>query len=45
MNNFLLNEGYENLNNLFTSGKGSKIYINNKEYLDLSLCWNTFTWA
>ena len=38
MNNFLLNEGYEDLNNLFTSGKGSNIYINNKRYLDLSLC-------
>ncbi len=41
MNNFLLNEGYENLNNLFTSGKGSKIYINNKKFLDLSLCAGT----
>ena len=38
MNNFLLNEGYNDLNNLFTSGKGSSIYINNKKYLDLSLC-------
>ncbi len=38
MNNFLLNEGYDDLNNLFTSGKGSNIYINNKKYLDLSLC-------
>ena len=38
MNNFLLNEGYEDLNNLFTSGKGSNLYINNKKYLDLSLC-------
>ena len=25
------------LDNLFTSGKGSNIFINNKEYLDLSL--------
>ena len=38
MNNLLLNEGYNDLNNLFTSGKGSSIYINNKKYLDLSLC-------
>ena len=38
MNNFLLNEGYDDLNNLFTSGKGSNIYIKNKRYLDLSLC-------
>ena len=38
MSNLILNEGYENLNNLFTSGKGSNIYINNKKYLDLSLC-------
>ncbi len=38
MNNFLLNEGYDDLNNLFTSGKGSNIYIKNKMYLDLSLC-------
>jgi glutamate-1-semialdehyde 2,1-aminomutase len=38
MNNFLLNEGYDDLNNLFTSGKGSNIYIDNKKYLDLSLC-------
>ena len=38
MKNFLLNEGYEDLNNLFTSGKGSNIYINKKKYLDLSLC-------
>ena len=38
MNNYLLNEGYDNLNNLFTSGVGSNIFINNKKYLDLSLC-------
>ena len=38
MNNFLLNEGYDDLNNLFTSGKGSNIYIKNKMFLDLSLC-------
>ena len=38
MNNFLLNEGYNDLKNLLTSGKGSNIYINNKKYLDLSLC-------
>jgi len=38
MNNFLLNEGYNDLNNLFTSGIGSNIYINNKKFLDLSLC-------
>ena len=38
MNNFLLNEGYDGLDNLFTSGKGSNIYIKNKRYLDLSLC-------
>ena len=38
MNNFLLNEGYDSLDNLFTSGKGSNIYIKNKRYLDLSLC-------
>ena len=38
MNNFLLNEGYDTLENLFTSGKGSNIYIKNKRYLDLSLC-------
>tara|TARA_Y100000389_G_scaffold102894_1_gene99731 strand:+ start:1100 stop:2329 length:1230 start_codon:yes stop_codon:yes gene_type:complete len=38
MNNFLLNEGYDDLNNLLTSGKRSNIYINNKKYLDLSLC-------
>ncbi len=38
MNNFLLNEGYDDLNDLFTSGEGSNIYINKKKYLDLSLC-------
>jgi glutamate-1-semialdehyde 2,1-aminomutase len=38
MNNFLLNEGYDDLKNLLTSGKGSNIYIDNKKYLDLSLC-------
>lgn len=38
MKNYILNEGYEDLNNLFTSAKGSNIYINNKKYLDLSLC-------
>ena len=38
VSNLILNEGYENLNNLFTSGKGSNIYINNKKYLDLSMC-------
>ena len=37
MKNFLLNEGYNNLENLFTSGKGSEIYIKKKKYLDLSL--------
>jgi glutamate-1-semialdehyde 2,1-aminomutase len=38
MKNFILNEGYDNLSNLFSAGKGSNIYINNKKYLDLSLC-------
>jgi len=38
MQNFLYNEGYDNLNNLFSSGKGSNIYINKKKFLDLSLC-------
>ena len=38
MNNFLLNEGYDDLNDLFTSGEGSNIYINKKKYLDLLLC-------
>lgn len=38
MNNFLLNEGYDDLNDLFTSGEGSNIYIHKKKYLDLSLC-------
>jgi|TARA_B100001093_G_scaffold427282_1_gene421564 glutamate-1-semialdehyde 2,1-aminomutase len=38
MKNLILNEGYDNLNNLFTSGKGSNIFVNNKKYLDLSLC-------
>ena len=37
MKNLLLNEGYQELNNYFTSGKGSKIYIKKREYLDLSL--------
>ena len=38
MKNYILNEGYDSLDNLFTSGKGSNIFINNKKYLDLSLC-------
>lgn len=38
MQNFIKNEGYNNLNNLFSSGKGSDIFINNKKFLDLSLC-------
>ena len=37
MKNFLSNEGYDNLNNLLTSGKGSFVSINNRKYLDLSL--------
>ena len=37
MQNFIKNEGYNNLNNLFSSGKGSDIFINNKKFLDLSL--------
>ena len=38
MKNLLLNEGYEDFNNLFTSAKGSNVYINKTKYLDLSLC-------
>ena len=38
MQNFIKNEGYNNLNNLFSSGKGSDIFINNRKFLDLSLC-------
>ena len=38
----LLNEGYDK-NIKVSKGLKSKIYINNKEYIDLSfLCWNTF---
>ena len=37
MKNLLLNEGYQELNNYFTSGKGSKNLYKKREYLDLSL--------
>lgn len=37
-NKYLLNEGYGNKNQLFTSGHGSHIYIGKKKYIDLSLC-------
>ena len=36
--NFIMNEGYEKRDYLFTKGLGSNIYINNKKYLDLSFC-------
>ena len=36
-NSYLINEGYQNNNNLFESGKGSKIVLNGKSFLDLSL--------
>ena len=32
----LINEGYQNNNGLFDSGKGSKIILNGKSFLDLS---------
>lgn len=36
--NYILNEGYENSNNLFSSAKNSNIFINKKKIIDLSLC-------
>lgn len=36
MPNHILNEGYENSSIAFEKGKGSKIYIKNKKYIDLS---------
>jgi glutamate-1-semialdehyde 2,1-aminomutase len=36
--NYIMNEGYDNIQNLFSSGIGSKIQINRKKFLDLSLC-------
>ncbi len=36
--NYLLNEGYHLNNDIIHKGKGSKIFINNKEILDLSFC-------
>ena len=38
MQNFIKNEGYSKLSNLFSSGNGSDIFINKKKFLDLSLC-------
>ena len=36
MTNYLLNEGYTDNRYIFEKGLGSKIYINNSEYIDLS---------
>ena len=33
-----MNEGYETSKDAFHSGKGSKIFIKKKQFLDLSLC-------
>lgn len=38
MQSYIKNEGYSNLKNLFSSGKGSNIFIKKKKFLDLSLC-------
>tara|TARA_B110000971_G_scaffold92799_1_gene95456 strand:+ start:798 stop:2033 length:1236 start_codon:yes stop_codon:yes gene_type:complete len=40
-NQTIMNEGYEDKDNLFTKGIGSNIYIKNKKYLDLSFCAGT----
>ena len=36
--NYILNEGYGDNKNLFSSGTGSNIFVGKKKYLDLSLC-------
>lgn len=36
--NFIMNEGYQDIRDLFSSGKGSNIFLKKKKYLDLSLC-------
>ena len=38
MRSYIKNEGYSDLKNLFSSGKGSNIFIKKKKFLDLSLC-------
>ncbi len=36
--NFVMNEGYQDKNNLFSYGKGSSIFLKKRKILDLSLC-------
>ena len=36
--NFIMNEGYQDIRDLFSSGKGSNIFLKKQKYLDLSLC-------
>ncbi len=38
MQNYILNEGYKNNQNLLNKAQGSKIQINNKSLIDLSMC-------
>lgn len=38
MENIILNEGYQNSNSFFSSGKNDKIFIKKKSYIDLSNC-------
>ena len=37
-NNFLLNQEYINSKNFFDKGKGSRVFIKNKEFIDLGYC-------
>ena len=34
----IMNEGYNKIDSLFSSGNGSNIFVNKKKFLDLSLC-------
>ena len=36
--NYILNEGYGDNKNLFSSANGSNIFVGKKKFLDLSLC-------
>lgn len=39
--NYIMNEGYDKIDNLFSKAIGSNIFIKNKKFLDLSFCAGT----
>ena len=38
MQNYILNEGYQDNLNLFYNANGSKIFLKKKKFIDLSMC-------